>query len=98
MGEGGLKIVCMKCGARGTNPHICIWRRWRTRRQERKEQRAAARAAARAPKPLCGHQGWRYWMLCDLPEGHDGDHGTIIGSSQSTGPFVNRTSVTRQMW
>lgn len=50
------------------------------------------------PDIECGHRGWRSWMYCDLPFGHDGMHGTIIGTSVKTGAFVESSSVTRELW
>lgn len=72
---------------------------WRDRRRARKAARAAVREAARAPKPPCGVSDVMYrWKTCDLPEGHAGDHGRIIGRSNTKGGLVERTSVTREMW
>ena len=50
------------------------------------------------PDMECTARGWRSWMYCDLPFGHAGMHGRIVGRSISKGGLVESSSVTREMW
>lgn len=75
-----------------------VWEERAPARQQRREDRREDRRIAALPKPPCGEKGWRSWMRCDLPEGHGGQHGTIVGTSYKNGPLTQSSSVTREMW
>lgn len=50
------------------------------------------------PNVECGRERGYPSMRCDLPFGHSGEHGRVIGWSTKTGGLIESTSVTREMW